>query len=107
MTDYIAIPCVHLPLDFAAAVAATTPDPESLAIRAQRRAQFLDVLSSLVSARDAAIVRALYFEDTTAKEAAQRFDTSTKNVERIRTAALKKLRSMPDLAALLRTTATR
>ena len=104
---YRTIPCIHLPLDFASTIADNSPSPEAQAIQSDTRELFSDVLAVLLSARDAAIMHALYFEDTSTKDTAARFGMSVKRIESVRTSALKSLRSVPNIAALLRPTATR
>lgn len=85
----------------------TAPSPEDLAIVQETTDQLRALIAAAIPhRRNQAIIFALYFEDMTAGETAERFGLSEKTIESIRTQALKVLRATPGLAALLRPTAT-
>lgn len=96
----IPIECLPEPLDSA-------PSPEALAIEHQRHKRLFALFCNLFGADDAAVLVALYFEDsTTALDVAERFGLSENRVNYIRRSALQVLRKHSEIRALLLPTAT-
>ena len=95
------IPRARIALDVMPTIADTTPSPEDLATQQQTRERLRSAFGRLLSARDARIMTALYFDDFTAEQVSQRFGVSEALIDSVRTTALRRLRHNSNIRAIL------
>ena len=100
--EYKITHAIHVDIDGIAPIADTAPNQEQTAIQAEQRQHIYNALRSLLmNTRTVEILWALYFEDMTTAETAERFELSVSRIKEIRREALAVLRQYPNIRALL------
>lgn len=107
MTPLDVIPYHCLPLSALPEPLDPSPDPEALALTAERQQHIKALFYRLFTSRDASILCDLYFEDMSQEHVATLQGLSVKRIEAIRTNAFKILRKSAEFYSLLIPTATR
>lgn len=91
----------QVPLGAIAEPTDPAPSPEALTMRQDRQERIQQLFTECFSARDADVLRALYFEDMSVGAVAARFAVSESLVYHIRSNAIHRLQAHPELRVLL------